>query len=385
MNERNGVMTPAPEMSIEELLAPIAVDAPCGVSLRYESIFTEIRLEREEDDPSLSMRHWERPLKVADWALIDRRCSAIIATRSKDLQLCAWLLEAWVRRYELVGLLHGLRLLSGLAERHWDTLFPLMEDSQDIDARLAPFEWLNETLTLTLKLHITLVHLVDRKPSRLNLAEWDKMTKAELKGAAAAQGQEAPLTRSLVIASAEKLTDSYVAHQKKLTRQCRQALGVLDDCLRARMGNNSPSTGHIAKTLELMARALDQIVPEVVLPPQAEAVSTTPEVQTMTQDAATEPSAPGDLELPPAANSAAPAPISTSGWQTRDQAYQALESIATYLHRTEPHSPTPYLIKRAVNWGRMPLPELMAEVIREEGDLNKLINLLGLSDPSDRA
>jgi type VI secretion system protein ImpA len=27
----------------------------------------------------------------------------------------------------------------------------------------------------------------------------------------------------------------------------------------------------------------------------------------------------------------------------------------------------------------MPLPELMAEVIREEGDLNKLINLMGLS------
>ena len=75
---------------------------------------------------------------------------------------------------------------------------------------------------------------------------------------------------------------------------------------------------------------------------------------------------------------------SATDHQTRDQAYQALDSIAAYLHRTEPHSPTPYLIKRAVNWGRMPLPELMAEVIREEGDLNKLINLLGLSDPNDR-
>lgn len=70
----------------------------------------------------------------------------------------------------------------------------------------------------------------------------------------------------------------------------------------------------------------------------------------------------------------------TLGWQTREQAYMALESIADFLHKTEPHSPTPYLIKRAVNWGRMPLPELMAEVIREEGDLNKLVNLLGLVD-----
>ena len=382
MNEISDVMTPAPEMSIAELLAPIAADAPCGVSVRYESIFTEIRLEREEDDPSLSMRHWERPLKVADWSLIERRCSSVIATRSKDLQLCAWLLEAWVRRYQLAGLLHGLRLLTGLVERYWDTLFPLMEDSRDMDARLAPFEWLNETLTLTLKLHITLVHLVDRKPSRLNLADWDKMTKAELNGAAAAQGQEAQLTRGLVIASAEKLTDSHVAQQKKLTRQCRQALGELDDSLRARLGNSSPSLAHIIKTLELIGRALDQIVPEAVLPTQAEAAPVTPEVQTMSQDAATESHAPS--EPLPVPGTVAAAPVATSGWQTRDQAYQALDSIAAYLHRTEPHSPTPYLIKRAVNWGRMPLPELMAEVIREEGDLNKLINLLGLSDPNDR-
>ena len=382
MNEIRGVMAPAPEMSIEDLLAPIAGDAPCGVSVRYESIFTEIRLEREEDDPSLSMRHWERPLKVADWALIDRRCSSVIATRSKDLQLCAWLLEAWLRRYELRGLLHGLRLLTGLVERYWDTLFPLIEDGQDTDARLAPIEWLNDTLSLALRLHITLVHLVDRKPPRLNLADWDKMTKAELNGAAAAQGQDAQFTRSLVIASAEKLTDSHVAHQKKLTRQCREALGALDDSLRARLGNNSPSMAHIAKSLDLMGRALDQIVPEVVLPPQAETAPVTPEVQNMTQDASTETHAPS--ELLPLPGTVESAPVATSGWQNRDQAYQALESIAAYLHRTEPHSPTPYLIKRAVNWGRMPLPELMAEVIREEGDLNKLINLLGLSDPSDR-
>ena len=148
------------------------------------------------------------------------------------------------------------------------------------------------------------------------------------------------------------------------------------------MGNSSPSLAHIIKTLELIGRALDQIVPEAVLPTQAEAAPVTPEVQTMSQDAATESHAPS--EPLPVPGTVAAAPVATSGWQTRDQAYQALDSIAAYLHRTEPHSPTPYLIKRAVNWGRMPLPELMAEVIREEGDLNKLINLLGLSDPNDR-
>ncbi len=66
-------------------------------------------------------------------------------------------------------------------------------------------------------------------------------------------------------------------------------------------------------------------------------------------------------------------------WRNRDEAYQTLEALAQYLATIEPHSPTPYLVRRAVNWGRLPLPELMAEIMREEGDLNRMVQLLGLS------
>lgn len=41
-------------------------------------------------------------------------------------------------------------------------------------------------------------------------------------------------------------------------------------------------------------------------------------------------------------------------------------------------APGPFLLQRAVRWGRMPLPEVLAEVLREEGDLNRLLNVLGL-------
>jgi type VI secretion system protein ImpA len=64
--------------------------------------------------------------------------------------------------------------------------------------------------------------------------------------------------------------------------------------------------------------------------------------------------------------------------RSRADAYRHLENIANYLQSIEPHSPTPYLVRRAVSWGRMPLPELMQEVLREEGDLNRLFTVLGL-------
>ena len=83
------------------------------------------------------------------------------------------------------------------------------------------------------------------------------------------------------------------------------------------------------------------------------------------------------LFLPSAVVEAA-SPAVIGGWKNRDKAYKTLELLANYLSKTEQHSPNPYLIRRAVNWGRMPLPELMAEIIREEGGLNKMMSLLGI-------
>ena len=64
----------------------------------------------------------------------------------------------------------------------------------------------------------------------------------------------------------------------------------------------------------------------------------------------------------------------------REEAYRLLESVAAYLQKTEPHSPTPYLIKRAVAWGRMSLADLMQEVVREEGDITRFFSLLGIKE-----
>jgi type VI secretion system ImpA family protein len=62
---------------------------------------------------------------------------------------------------------------------------------------------------------------------------------------------------------------------------------------------------------------------------------------------------------------------------SRSEAYAKLTQAADYLLRTEPHSPTPYLVKRAVIWGSMPLHELYQEIITDEKDLDTIKRLLG--------
>jgi type VI secretion system protein ImpA len=68
---------------------------------------------------------------------------------------------------------------------------------------------------------------------------------------------------------------------------------------------------------------------------------------------------------------------SSSGLRSREEAFRRLDEVADYLLRTEPHSPVPYLVKRAVTWGAMPLAELLQELLDSESDLKQLYRLLG--------
>lgn len=367
------LLSPAEQQRLDALLAPISPAAPCGEAARYDAVFMEIRLLREEDDPSLPMGQWERPLRRADWPLIEQRCGETLATRSKDLQLAAWLLEAWLRQRGFVGLFHGLRLVDALLRTYWQELHPVIEDDGDADARLAPLEWLNESLSASVRVHAPLLVLGGKLPP-LALADWERMTALDVTpglGAAremAQGGDEAPLTRADIVFAAAQMGGE-LARAGAAVVHSLDTLEGLAAWLDTRLGEQAPRLLKLRGVLEAVQRVLLQLQ-------DAQAHDEAPE------DEAPEPAGlaggeqKGDaLPLAPAPASPAPAP---ARWRNRTEAYATLEALAEYLAQIEPHSPTPFLIRRAVNWGRMPLPEVIAEIIREEGDLNRLVNVLGI-------
>src|SRR5207244_738023 len=67
------------------------------------------------------------------------------------------------------------------------------------------------------------------------------------------------------------------------------------------------------------------------------------------------------------AGAGAPAAIAS-----RADAYRQLERVAAELERLEPHSPVPYLIRRAVKLGSMPFHVLIRELLRDEERLAQL-------------
>jgi len=153
------------------LLAPLTQDEPCGPSLRYTDTFAQIKEARSEDDASLPMGEWVRPLKKADWRAVESLCVDAIVCRSKDLQIAGWLTETWIHLYGMDGFIAGTRLLIGLCQSYWQALHPLFEPDE-ADLRAAPFVWANDVLSHTLLLHLPLLPWPDMAPPFINLDQW---------------------------------------------------------------------------------------------------------------------------------------------------------------------------------------------------------------------
>lgn len=371
---------------IDELLAALPGDEPCGASLRYGPEFGAIRLARQADDASLPMGDWERPLKRADWPQVQAQCVALLRARSKDLQLAAWLLEAATVQHQVAGLNAGIALLCGLIERHWEGLHPRLDEDGDCDARVAPLAWLNEALPLTLRLEVTLLEVPGRKPPRLTLDDWER----QRRGADEDDGPADPL-HALPAREDLMRMAGQPGHLERLLL-LREQLGFAEDAwaylsalVDERLGQDGPSLGRVADALRVLRHTVHQLIAERDLAPEAPALavvefSDPPLLDDAIADAeagvATETA---DTPQAPTAALPAPAPAPGLSLASREAAYATLEQVADYLQRVEPHSPTPYLIRRAVHWGRLPLPELMQEVMREEGDLNRLFTVLGLA------
>jgi predicted component of type VI protein secretion system len=93
-----------------------------------------------------------------------------------------------------------------------------------------------------------------------------------------------------------------------------------------------------------------------------------------------EPAAPPP-ETPEAMPEALPSPAARGPIPSRDAAYRQLEEVARYLEAVEPHSPVPALLRRAIRWGEMRLPDLLAELMQEEGGPFRLLRITPDASP----
>jgi len=105
----------APVIDLDAMLQPISEEAPAGENLRYAGIYDEITEARRADD-DLNQGDWQTDLKFADYKRVIDLAVPALTTKTKDLQIAAWLSEALIKEKGFAGLRDSIKLLTGLQQ-----------------------------------------------------------------------------------------------------------------------------------------------------------------------------------------------------------------------------------------------------------------------------
>lgn len=367
---------------MDAILTAVPGASPAGASLRYSGEYDQIREARRQDDPSLPQGVWQSSLKRADWDAVIRLAVDSLSTRSKDLQIAAWLLEALIHKHGFGGLTTGLSVIDGLCRTFWDDLHPEI-DGDDLSFRTAPIDWINEKIPVALhQVSVTRSGTIDIESysysDYLNAQRLSPVTSRDPKVAATVQASGQVLLPDFRASAATTPTPFYRAILADID-PALQAVDALSDLLDERCGPAAPSLVGLRRALTDVHGLIDTVLRE-----RGEAIMV-PDDPTADPASAEEDEAPmaapdGSVSDPAVG---AGAPMHSGPIRSREEAYFRLAEAADFLFRTEPHSPTPYLIQRAVAWGNMPLHELLIEMSQGRNDLSALFELLGLTGGMD--
>ncbi|MDY7806607.1 type VI secretion system protein TssA [Burkholderia stagnalis] len=367
-----------------ELLTPISDASPCGDDLLFSNDFDAIQEARRYDDPSLDQGEWVTEIKEADWGFVVERATALLSMQTKDLRLAVWLTEALALEEGIAGLTEGYALLEGLCRQYWDTVHPLPE-GDDTEYRLGNVAWLAGRTAELLRA----VPLTDGASGAFSTLDWEV---AQHVAQAVKRDPEHADDIARGKPSVEQIDASRrmtpLAFYSALLGNLKAfefAIDALEETLDARAGDAAPSFRQARDAFETVYRLAERFAREqgyTGTAPQADAQAQLQQAVPQQQPERIEPSfgAPHYMEETHVQQQPVPrpAPQMVAGIQNRAQAVDQLRSVARYFRQTEPHSPVAYLADKAAEWADMPLHKWLESVVKDDGSLAHLRELLGV-------
>ncbi|QTL01705.1 type VI secretion system protein TssA [Aquabacter sp. L1I39] len=348
------------------LLSPISENAPEGSDPRADispsSPFLALkdaralarRKERARDIDA------DAPSALEDWDQVARLGYDILAEKGKDLEVCAWMIEALLRLDGFTGLRTGMEVARGLVEGFWDTLFPLPDEDGD-EPRLAPFIALNGTSadgTLVQPLR-----KVPLTPGAEGVPLWQYEQALEVSRIGDATKREARIKGGALSLDAFTVAvqEGSPAFYMGLVGRIDGALAsinALSDAFSARVGADAPPAGAIRALLETNREAVQAFAAEKL----AQAAAARSHEAANRQDGDAE----HDAEEEETADGEAAGSLPARRPVSREQALGQILEIARFFRVSEPHSPVSYVLEETVRRARMSMTELLDELIVDQ-------------------
>lgn len=368
-------MASAEILDISRLASPIEGESPVGTDLRSDASPTSPYYQVKDARSSAraierqALMNGEAETEAPDWGPVLDLGPDLLASSAKDLEIAAYLVEALVRVHGFAGLRDGFKLVRELVENFGDDIFPL-PDEDGIETRVAPLTGLNgEGAEGTLLAPIKNVPITDdTSVGQFSCAHYQQGLELErvdedVRARRIEQGAVASGTFRQAVA--ETSAEFYQALVEDLDGAIEE-FANLSDVLDSKYGSDAPPTSAIRGALD---EAKDTIL--TIARDKLDALA--PDEPVETEEEGSEVIA-GDGAKPQ---------VPAGTIQTREDAFRAIEKVADFFRRTEPHTPISYALDRIIRWGRMPLPDLWREIITDETTVDQMFRLVGIDKPRD--
>jgi type VI secretion system protein ImpA len=362
---------------LEALLAPIADDRQVGADLREDfspsSLYYRLRDARAEARAAERAADSDAELDGApppQWRTIRELASQALREATKDLEIAAWYTEALLRSEGLRGLTAGFRLMGGLAAQYWDDLYPA-PDEDGIATKVAPVTGLNgEGGDGTLIQPLRKLPLYPRADGSM-LAFWQYEQAQEVSGIGDAARKQQRLDAGVlpfdtVENEARAAGSSRFATLRAQARAASEAWRAMSETLDTKAGTDSPPTSRVRDLLGAIIEVAERYAPA-----DSSEGTDLPDVAGVISDGVTATGVPGVAVTAP------------GRLATREDALRALNDIADFFRRAEPHSPMAYTLQEAVRRGRLTWPELLAEIVPDSSSRHAILSSLGIRPPPE--
>ncbi|NAW57741.1 MULTISPECIES: type VI secretion system protein TssA [unclassified Vibrio] len=394
---------PFSKQNIEQLVVPIASDAVCGRYLKLDkSAFRPLRnefnvaqtaLRKLSQNPSEDELEDLQKACLASWQTLAESLLNQFETTTRDIELIAWFIAAQILLdSSLNSAANVLQWLAELAEQHWASLHPVLPEEklkstepdqqqrEQADAKVKAFFQLNGDSEESSIVYAPLLQQVLVG----NVSFYDYQS-AERKGEVNQLKAQVSAMALQQRAEIQQRMDNTV----RCIEQVERLASVVSQHTQ-NVGVSAANFGFVKALFQRLEHALHQLTGVKPTPKTTSA----PTAVTSEQPENRVPSGADDGLTPYQAAqsyvvSGAPlslsagnlAQIATTNNMNRDLAFHLLREVSDYFRQSEPHSPVSFLLEKAIRWGYLPLPELLQEMMAEQGGdtLSKIFNAAGLN------
>src|SRR5262245_3621924 len=359
-------------LDVDQLLAPVSPDAPCGENLEYDAEYAAME-QAAAGKPDQQFGKTTIAGEEPDWKEV-RTKALDLFSRTKDLRAGMYLVRSATWMDGLPGLSDGMAILAGLIQNYWDGLHPRLDPDDDNDP--------------TLRLN-TIAGLCD---------SGTMLRAVQVAPLVAARGLGKFCFRDVQVATGDLPPP---AGTEKVEQSSID--GVFAECDAAELKATAKSVKEALERTRALERELGQKVGDGMVPPLDPFTDMLTAMNKLLQqklaargllDDDAEERAAGEPETAGSASSSdgngQTSGIATSGRNgsaamsltgeisSRDDVIRALDKICDYYKRYEPSSPVPLFLNRAKRLASKSFLEILRDLTPDA--VNQALAIGGITD-----